>query len=171
MASAIKFAFLMGKAPADFAAMASKMYPVVVATPLVRPFGLTSSQFILILAAFEMAAAVGFFFNNRVPAMMVVAVMAGAEYIGFTQVSNPAMPPNPVCGDKASCMGSHIFHLVIVIMAVISYMASDPLCKAWSNCSCWSVSGKTASKAAATPEVRTPSRPRRAAAMKNKKDE
>jgi hypothetical protein len=171
MAAAMKFAFLMGKAPADFASMASKLYPIVVNAPLIRPFGLTATQFIFLLATFEMVAAIGFFFNNRIPALMVVAVMAGAEYIGFSQAENKHMPASPVCGTEATCMGSHMFHLALVIMAGMSYMATAPICRAWSKCACGSWFGMKSSKGSTTPEVRTPSRPRRAAAMKNKKNE
>ena len=163
----MKFAFLMGKAPASFAAMASKVYPIVVSTPLVRPFGLSAQNFILLLAVFEMVAAIGFFFNNKYPALMVAAVMMGAEYIGFTQGSNPAMPANPMCGDKAVCIGSHVFHAALVVMAYLAWTAGRPLCAAWVKaCPGWC---KKSSSSGA--ESRTPSRPRRAAAMKNKKDE
>ena len=168
MAAGMKFAFLMGKAPADFASMASQLYPIVVNDRLIRPFGLTATQFIFLLAVFEMVAAVGFFFNNRIPAMMVVAVMVGAEYIGFSQASNKHMPPSPVCGTESACLGSHLFHVVLIIMAVMSFMAAGPICKAWTKCA-WCT--KKSTKGSTTPEIRTPSRPRRAAAMKNKKDE
>ena len=165
MAAAMKFAYLMGKAPADFASMASKMYPVVVSTPLVRPFGLAANQFILLLAVFEMIAAIAFFFNNRVGAVMVAVVMAGAEYIGFTQAANPAMPTNPMCENKAACVGSHVFHAVLVWMAVMSYMSAKPLCSAWGvACKGMFAAAKRGSASAA----QTPSRPKRAAAMKKK---
>jgi hypothetical protein len=165
MAAVMKFAFLMGKAPADFAAMASKMYPVVVSTPLIRPFGLTAHQFVFALAAFEMVAALAFFYNHKIASMMVVAVMAGAEYMAFTQGSNPAMPPSPVCVGEAACRASHIFHAVLVLLAVMSYMCEKPVCSAWSSvCSKWGwCSSKKGAEAA-----QTPSRPRRAAAMKKK---
>jgi hypothetical protein len=164
MAALMKFAFLMGKAPADFASMASKLYPIVVSTGLVRPFGLTANQFIFLLAVFEMIAAVAFFFNNRVGAIMVVVVMLGAEYIGFTQAGNSAMPANPMCDNKAACMGSHIFHGVLVWMAVMSYMSAKPICSAWGMaCKGWGMFKKGSSAA-----PQTPSRPKRAAAMKKK---
>lgn len=162
----MKFAYLMGKAPADFAAMASKLYPIVVSTGLVAPFGLSANQFILLLAVFEVAAALAFFFNNKVGAIMVGAVMLGAEYIGLTQGSNPAMPSSPMCDNQAACLQSRIFHGVIVFMAMMSYMSAKPLCSAWGMaCKGWMGSSKKSSSAAAP---QTPSRPRRAAAMKKK---
>lgn len=162
----MKFAFLMGKAPADFAAMASKMYPVVVSTPLVRPLGLTANQFITALAVFEMVAALGFFFSHKAASIMVVAVMAGAEYIACTQGSNPAMPPSPACVGEAACAGSRIFHGILVVMAIMSYMSDKPVCAAWSGvCKKWGC-GASSKKAGET--AQTPSRPRRAASMKKK---
>ncbi len=161
----MKFAYLMGKAPADFASMASKMYPVVVSTGLLKPFGLTANNFILLLAIFEFVAAAAFFFNQRVGAIMVVIVMLGAEYIGFTQASNPAMPSSPACDNKASCLGSHVFHGVLVWMALMSYTSAKPLCSAWGMaCKGWMGSAKKGTTSAA----QTPSRPKRAAAMKKK---
>ena len=92
----MKFAFLMGKAPVDFAQMASKMYPIVVRAPVIGLLGLTANQFIAILAVVEMLASLGFFFNHRIASLLVIVVMAGAEFIAFTQGGNPMMPANPV---------------------------------------------------------------------------
>jgi hypothetical protein len=162
----MKFAYLMGKAPADFASMASKMYPVVVSTDLLKPFGLNANQFIMLLGVFEMVAAIAFFFNNRVGAIMVLAVMLGAEYIGLTQGSNPAMPPNPMCENQAACVGSHVFHAVLAWMAFMSYMSEKPICSAWSMvCKKWCAAPSKKGSASA---AQTPSRPKRAAAMKKK---
>ena len=162
----MKFAYLMGRAPADFASMASKMYPIVVSTDLVKPFGLAANQFVMLLAAFEMLAAIAFFFNNRIGAIMVVIVMLGAEYIGFTQGSNTAMPANPMCDGKAVCTGSHVFHAVLVWMAAVSYMSAKPICSAWGMaCKGWC---GPASKKGSVSAAQTPSRPKRAAAMKKK---
>ena len=160
----MKFAYLMGKAPADFAGMASKLYPIVVKAPIVGMFGLTANQFILILAVLEMVACLGFFFNHRVASVLVLAVMAGAEFIAFTQRANSAMPANPMCGDKASCVGSHVFHAVLALFAVLAHQAAKPLCS--QCCIAWNICCKGRGCTAA--EVTTPSRPRRAAAMKKK---
>jgi len=167
MAAGIKFAFLMGKAPADFAAMASKLYPIVVSTPLVHPFGLTANQFIFLLAAFEMLAAVGLFFHHKISAIMITAVMLGAEYVFFTQAGNPAMPPSPACGDKTNCVGQYVLHAVIIGMAIMTYASSKSICSAWMQASKGWFSARRARTA---DEVQTPTRPRRAAAMKAKKD-
>ena len=97
---------------------------------------------------------------------MVAMVMVGAEYIGFTQASNPAMPSSPACDNQAACAGSHIFHAVLIGMAVISYMSAKPLCSAW-GMACKGMFGGASKKASAS-AVQTPSRPKRAAAMKKK---
>lgn len=174
MASFMKFSYLMGKAPADFSGMASKLYPIVVSTAPIRAFGLTANQFIFLLAAFEMAIGIGFFFNNKTPAIMTGVVMAGAEYIAYVHAANPSMPASPVCTNKSvACMESHVFHLVLIIMAGMSYFGKGAICHAWSKsgCSSWCQWCGKSSKSSAASEARTPSRPRRAAAMKNKKDE
>lgn len=164
-AGAMKLAYVAGKAPADFAQMASKLYPVVVKTPLVKMFGLSANQFILILGIFEVLAALACFSCHKTAAIMVIAVMAGAEYIGFTEAANPAMPASPMCGGTAAtCVQLRVFHAVIVLMAIIAYTSSAPLCAACSKlCSSW-----CGSKNDATAENATPARPRRAAAMKKK---
>lgn len=165
-AGLMKLAYVAGKAPADFAHMASKLYPIVVKTDLVKHFGLTANQFILLLGVFEIMTSLCFFACQRYAAVMAVAVMAGAEYVFYVERANPAMPLNPMCGGAAaSCMQSRIFHGVIVLMAIIAYTSAAPLCsacvKVWGMCS-----KKSSADVAA--ENATPARPRRAAAMKKK---
>lgn len=158
MASMMKFAFLMGKAPADFTQMAAKLYPIVVKAPVVGLLGLTANQFIVILAVVEMFACLGFFFNHRIASVLVLVVMGGAEFIAVTQGGNPMMPMNPICGNKAVCMASHVFHLMLSAVALFVINAPKHLCaQVCSALGC--------SKGAEAP---TPSRPRRAAAMKKK---
>lgn len=168
MAAAVKFAYLTGKAPADFAAMASKLYPIVVSTPLVRPFGLMAHQFIFLLAAFEMLAAIGLFYHHKIAAIMIASVMLGAEYIFISQAANPAMPPSPFCAGQSNCVVQHVFHAVLIFMALLTYMSAKPLCSAWMQAFKGSRSESRATRTAE--EVQTPTRPRRAAAMKAKKD-
>jgi hypothetical protein len=171
MAGIMKIAFIAGKAPADFASMSSKLYPVVVTTPIIKPFGLTSNQFIILLAVFELIASLALFYRPKIGAIMTAVVMAGAEYVACTEATNPAMPPNPMCAGKAACLQSHLFHAIIVLMAVVTYRHNIPLCssvaKAWQ-----SVTNRKASSSrrgsSSNPETTTPSRPRRAAAMKKK---
>ena len=164
----MKLAFVAGKAPAEFASMASKLYPIVVKTPLLKPFGLTANQFVTLLGVFEIVAAIALFYRPRVAAMMTVAVMAGAEYVAFCEGANSSMPPSPMCGNKAACLQSHIFHAILVLMSVVAYRYNTPLCSAWVKA--WQAVRPSSKRRAgsSTPEATTPSRPRRAAAMKKK---
>ena len=168
LAAVVKFAFLTGRAPASYASMASKLFPIVASTPLIRPFGLTAHQFVFLLAAFEMLAAVGLFYHHKIAAGMIVAVMLGAEYVFFSQAGNPAMPSSPVCGDRAVCIGQHVFHAVMIGLAVLTYISAKPMVSAWMQASKGWLSHRRAPRNAE--EIQTPTRPRRAAAMKAKKD-
>ncbi len=165
-AGLMKLAFVAGKAPADFAHMASKLYPIVVKTPLVRVFGLSANQFVLLLGVFEILAALACFACQKSAGIMVVAVMIGAEYVSWVERANPAMPLHPMCGGVSStCNQVRIFHAVIVLMAIFAYTAGAPVCS-----SCCKVFGLCNKKATAevAPESAAVSRPRRAAAMKKK---
>lgn len=164
-AGLMKLAYVAGKAPADFSHMASKLYPIVVKTSLVKVFGLSPNQFILLLGVFEILAALSFFSCHKSAAVMVMAVMAGAEYVSFVERGNPALPLHPMCGGTASsCIQLHAFHLVIVAMSVVAYTAGTPLCSAC--CKVWGgMCGKSADSSA---EKATPSRPRRGGATKKK---
>ena len=169
MSGLMKLAFVAGKAPAEFASMASKLYPIVVKTALMKPFGFTANQFIMLLGVFELIAAVALFYRPQVAAMMTTAVMLGAEYVAFSEGENSSMPASPMCGNKAVCMQSHIFHAILVLMSVVVYKYNTPLCSAWVKA--WQAVRPSSSKRRAgssTPEATTPSRPRRAAAMKKK---
>jgi len=171
MAGMMKLAYVAGKAPADFASMASKMYPIVVKSCIIKPFGLTANQFIILLAVFELIASIAMYYRPRVGALMVVAVMAGAEWIGFTEANNTAMPSNPMCVNKAACLQSHLFHAILVLMAFVVYRDNTPLCssvsKTWKAVMDSKASNSRRGSAAAS-ETTTPSRPKRAAAMKKK---
>lgn len=170
MSGLMKLAFVAGKAPADFASMAAKLYPIVVKTPLLKPFGLTANQFVTLLGVFEVVAAIAFFYRPRPAAWMTAAVMVGAEYVAYMEGGNSYMPASPMCGNKSAvCMQSHIFHALLVLMSVVTYRYNTPLCsgcvKAWNAVR---PSSKSRRAGSSTPEATTPSRPRRAAAMKKK---
>jgi hypothetical protein len=167
MSGLMKLAFVAGKAPADFASMASSLYPIVVKTPLLKPFGLTANQFVTLLGVFEVVAAIALFYRPRTAAMMTAAVMVGAEYVAFTEGANSSMPASPMCGNKAVCMQSHIFHAILALMSWVVYRYNTPLCSAWVKA--WqAVKPSSKRRGSSTPESTTPSRPRRAAAMKKK---
>jgi hypothetical protein len=130
-----KALYYIDRAPADVQQMTNVMFPSYIKTPLISAVFSSVKSFVLFISIFEFALSITFFYRPRIAALGVLAVMAGAEYVGWAVSKSPRPPSHPFCaGAGPTCGATQALHIFIALLAGLVYARSAPLCRQIKTC-------------------------------------